>query len=689
MPSHSWEDDAPGPAQPQGGQHSWEDPPPADGDDAHSESDSDFEQITPGEEFVNFHLHLYLIRTLSARDLCIAMHWAGKSGIVEAAPIGFRPDAPTGHYQRHLNAVLPYLKATEQLYKFDIPSYDKNSLGRSKHELFALVPHEQLDESMGADDTFSVKLDEAISSRELPRAYFEHPVVTGSSTPVVPVSLFCDAVPYSIADTVIGFWIINEITNARILVAALRKKLCCSCGCRGWCTYHQLWSFLVWSFQAMAEGKFPSCRHDMTPWHEDDDSVRRGTEGRALKYRCCLLYIKGDWSEYASTVGLPSWQDGVRPCYMCNSTPANLYEFQGLSPTESPFRANAEIDYFHACDRCEKIVVVDRSMHRVLVGLLENDRRSAGNHGRCLVEAVPSLGLLVGDRLEPSPWLPDVGDFENVNLFPCRILFWRTANEYLTRHRNPIFSIELGITTVRSITVDTLHCIYLGVLLVWCRHMVWILIVANIWVAAGTMEEIVELSALAIRNDLKNFYRRHRQACPGDVLTHIGNFSHKLLGTHGDKKLKTKGAETWGFFLFLLDKATALHHRLDVGAKTLLKAGLALEGMLRLWNTHGYNVPPQAVQQSFDLWKRYCALTTDVPDVQTPKRHVVVHLLGNIPVMGNPHRYANWLDESLNKDLKKCCRTVSQATFEPFCFSECENTLPKLSQSGSWRPDRE
>ena len=119
-------------------------------------------------------------------------------------------------------------------------------------------------------------------------------------------------------------------------------------------------------------------------------------------------------------------------------------------------------------------------------------------------------------------------------------------------------------------------------------------------------------------------------------------------------------------FLFLLRKLQAVHVQVGVAATTMLKAGLALESMLRVWNSHGPIMPLSATHVCFDHWKRLCALTDDVPDVKIPKRHIVVHLLKSIPFLGNPHRYANWLDESLNKDLKRCCRTVSQATFETF-----------------------
>ena len=36
----------------------------------------------------------------------------------------------------------------------------------------------------------------------------------------------------------------------------------------------------------------------------------------------------------------------------------------------------------------------------------------------------------------------------------------------------------------------------------------------------------------------------------------------------------------------------------------------------------------------------------------------------DLPRLGNPTLYSNWLDEALNRVLKKACRGISQRTFE-------------------------
>ena len=67
------------------------------------------------------------------------------------------------------------------------------------------------------------------------------------------------------------------------------------------------------------------------------------------------------------------------------------------------------------------------------------------------------------------------------------------------------------------------------------------------------------------------------------------------------------------------------------------------------------------------VWKYYgefIAYTEDIEEMKIPKRHVIVHILERMPDLGNPKEYANWFDESLNKDLKQCCRKTT--AFEHF-----------------------
>ena len=63
--------------------------------------------------------------------------------------------------------------------------------------------------------------------------YFDHPQVKDSDGPVIPYSLFVDGVPYSNTDSIIGFWLVTEITGSRSLLVTLRKSCCALAGAAG------------------------------------------------------------------------------------------------------------------------------------------------------------------------------------------------------------------------------------------------------------------------------------------------------------------------------------------------------------------------------------------------------------------------------------------------------------------------
>ena len=74
------------------------------------------------------------------------------------------------------------------------------------------------------------------------------------------------------------------------------------------------------------------------------------------------------------------------------------------------------------------------------------------------------MKLEAGDRLEPSPNLQDVAEFDNItrSMLPILLCFWRASKEAKVNHRNPILCEELG-TDITNFRIDTLHTLHLGV----------------------------------------------------------------------------------------------------------------------------------------------------------------------------------------------------------------------------------
>ena len=184
---------------------------------------------------------------------------------------------------------------------------------------------------------------------------------------------------------------------------------------------------------------------------------------------CAVLFLKGDWVEFSGSLGSPSHNDGLRPCFGCVAYGANMYLYEENTSDQLVWRENQEGDYERACQRCEfPVVVPDAATRDLLNARLKFDKRRDGSHGLSLTRDVEVNGvrLQTGDRLEPSPSLPDVGLFDEA-ITPITVIFWRVVLESVCRHRNPIFQVT-GMSPVKSLTIDELHCSYLGTFNRWC-----------------------------------------------------------------------------------------------------------------------------------------------------------------------------------------------------------------------------
>ena len=619
---------------------------------------SEDEQATPEEELRHFCEGLYLTRKISARDLCTIFWWCSKCGVQGCEDLGFRPDAPSGHFQRKLNTAFPYLRSHQKiLYEMRVPGWDRDLGKRNRIPLLTLPLHELVAESVENDPTLLVKLDERAEEQSLPEVYAQHPVVLASPEPVLPISIFVDGVPYSNSDSVVGFWVQNELSKKRSLFAVLRKSTICDCGCRGWCSYWAVFEFARWSLGALAAGIFPAGRHDGQPWRASDEG-RQGKAGEHIGFRCAVVFLKGDWSEYCHTMGFPMWNDTQRPCFECNASIERLYEIPHWPPL-GPWRQNEENDYFEACSRCEIEIVLEGSADRDL--LLSRLARSESGRGICVT--APVLGLREGDRLVPQESLHDPGLLAAVEAFPLRLIFWRASRETLARNRCPLFNQELGVSPHRVMTVDTLHCAYLGVFQTFAKAAIWALVRGGKYTSRTSIEEQVATAVLVIRMELASFYSR--QAAAGVELTHVTKFRAKTIGENSDPKLRTKGAETWGFLLFVHEQMQRRGAGIDRHAAFVL-AGQRLVDIVNVWSGAGPVLSAAEQATAWAAWLEFVGATHGWEDLETPKRHLFSHMVARSAWFGNPKYYANWANEGDNHTLKKMCRTVSQENFEQF-----------------------
>lgn len=590
MPKHKWED--PGTDEEEeehiereSKRHRWE--------DTSDDSDSDFDigDLTPGEEYVKYNLELYWARTLNATQFCNAMFLASQAGIMEAKP--YAVELGKRHCQEKLDKILGSTKEAKEIYEVFIAGTSKHDLSRTIHMVPCFCAHE-----LWAEHVKSVMVRDAIETyvRESPMtpAYENHPLVkdaAGTGEIIAPIAVYIDGVSYSITDSVIGFWIVCQATKKRFLAGILRKKNMCACGCRGWCSIYMMLEHFTWSLKSISSGIFPETRHDAAPWRASDaDRALMG--GEKMQMRGAIVYIKGDWSEYASTMGFPAWNDGLRPCFECAAAKEDFYRSHGHGTDTLAWPSNHMNDYDEACKRCEINVCLDAAGKREVLRSLRYDKRDHGSRGRALTRNIPRFGLLADDRLEPSERLRDVGNLENLET-PVRVTFWRCSQETLARHRNRLFCDELGTSPSTTLTIDELHAMNLGVMQTWAKGAIWIILDSGMYGTMGTSEENLAIAVLGMRHDLMNFYARNREK----KLTEVHNFTVKMVGRRNDQHCKTKGAETWGLLQFLVEKLGE-HGGVRFGddGKRYLKAGQNLKKMVEIWREHDDVVPAEKIK---------------------------------------------------------------------------------------------
>jgi len=265
--------------------------------------------------------------------------------------------------------------------------------------------------------------------------YYEHPIAIASGFAAVPLALYFDGVSFTKNDNVFGIWTVNLASAVRHMSAVCRKSRMCRCGCKQWCSPYELHRWLHWSLAALADGVRPLRRRDGAAFGATEGH-REENAGGPMPPRGAVLMVEGEWAEYNQTLGLASWSSLAAPCPFCMATKDNWHDVTGLSPVHFPHELMTAQRYEDHCAAAELRVWLTHEDHLKVARALFFDRREGGARGRALEHDIPELGLQKDDRLEPSPLLPDVLQFEEMSL-PGHATFWRRSGTQRVHRRLP------------------------------------------------------------------------------------------------------------------------------------------------------------------------------------------------------------------------------------------------------------
>jgi len=644
------------------------------------DSDSDFSDDDPtwvpsheeaGRLLIDFLLDLHF-RGFSARSLCVILYWARLAG-ASVGTWGMRPDAQSGHFQRHIDQKLGVRSRRQSMFKLPLPMYQKHLHGRTIREVPVQVPHEVLDAEARADIYGRDTLARAQREGSLPPAYYE----SGGGDGVGAAALYTDGVQFQKKDSVLGLWIYNVLDGTRHLCVPLRKSWLCRCGCRGWCTLVVAFEFLRWSLECAKNGVFPETgfRGVALTGH------RLAQAGTQMVTKFVVLFIKGDWASFAHDFGLPSWATSLSPCCWCMCTRADWFSaIAGMESVldELPWPTFTAQDYRDAVEACENSIRIDSvALHTRVIANLHFDQRRTSESimGRCLKSALPDLGLQVGDRLEQSREVPDVHKFDEQRNYPFVAVFWRRSRETAARHSNPF----LHFASPSAMVPDMLHVVFLGIAQAYIAAALWLLIDANVWgITHFTRDEFEVRSVDRLRHDLLLWYASRRPVANRlEGTTELDDISLSMLGTTTSPLFKAKGAETKGvlpFVIGLLERNMAM---LPPRAQDLLVAGTSLMDVIRVQTEGGPVLSIPECERMFVSGVRHVRAAFRGGVHPVPKHHAFLHILHLAPEKGNPRMFACWEDESMNRQLAGVAAAAYSTVWEARIIEHMNNLSRK------------
>ena len=181
-------------------------------------------------------------------------------------------------------------------------------------------------------------------------------------------------------------------------------------------------------------------------------------------------------------------------------------------------------------------------------------------------------------------------------LAPVRVLFWRTSQETMVKHRCPLIDPLLGIVPERVLCLDVLHTLHLGPCHTYVVYATWALLRAR---AFGDHDALTQdgliLACMALRQELHRWYRERHSACPSENLTRVHNVEPKVVGSSEKPKFKAKAAETYGLLLFV-NYMLHRYHGVIPSGKQLHDGGLALENIVKTIKDSPPVVPTHTIQ---------------------------------------------------------------------------------------------
>ena len=295
--------------------------------------------------------------------------------------------------------------------------------------------------------------------------------------------------------------------------------------------------------------------------------------------------------------------------------------------------------------------------------------------------AYTPLGLLAGDRLEPSPELRNIDGIFAEYASDVLCTFWRPSRATLVVHRCPLWDVALGISAPRSIGIDLLHTFYLGALNSWVQASTWTLLDSNLWGSScATQEDKQTVSISLFKHDLFAFYQRYDHQHRDSNISRLAAVTPGMLGMgrSASRRFKAKAMETFGVALYLIEALEKYSDHVGFMGHECFVAGKLILRFIDRLKEIDVNFGVEETQELLDIWKNFMSAAEGI-NCWKPKAHLMYHAILRARRQGSPLAYQVFLDESLNRELKLCLKNCHQRNFETLGLVKMADVLKRPS----------
>ena len=266
---------------------------------------------TPAQKLQRCIVDKFLTNGLTGKE---AQTWVNHGSDAGLGPFDKYRGTPGKNSKRNMLKKCMRGRGWPKLYRANVTVFDKKKQRSVRKPMSFLLPHEVAHAIATRSNVTQFCSTTRLGPDDLTH-YEKHHAKWGGS--MVAVGLWMDGTPYnwdrsdSLESVAISFPGNETMQSMRIPIAGITKRHMLKED-----SIDDILEVLAWSFRCLADGHYPSARHDGTVFQSGlDDSQRSRLAGKPLAVKGLVTEVRGDWKMYKDVLRLPGWND--KDCCCC------------------------------------------------------------------------------------------------------------------------------------------------------------------------------------------------------------------------------------------------------------------------------------------------------------------------------------------------------------------------------------